>query len=124
MLFAAICLGASLHAQVVYTWNSGDILTGSITPTGTTTVNPADTLNIVSALDHDFNALAVTNNGTVNWQDGNLRSGSSGSITNTGIWNDNTTVNRQVNNAFGGGAATFTNYGTYNKTAATSDTQF
>ena len=96
-----------------YDWQGGNWSSGT-----TTTVGAGGVLTISTVVDHDYNATAIVNNGTVNWQDGNLRSGSSGSITNTGTWNDNTALNYQFNNAFGGGTAPFTNNGTYIKTGA------
>ncbi|HEY4302229.1 MAG TPA: PEP-CTERM sorting domain-containing protein [Candidatus Didemnitutus sp.] len=109
-------------AQTTFTWNSGDIVTGSITPTSVSTVGATDTLNIVTGNDHDFNGFTLTNNGTINWQAGNLRSGNSGAIINNATWNDAADT-YQLNNAFGGTALTFLNgvNGIYNKTAGGSD---
>lgn len=109
-------LACRLGAQVVYTWSGGDILTGTIVPTGVTTVTGLDTLNIQTTADHDFNGKLVTINGTANWSAGNLRSGGAGSITNNANWNDTATA--QLNSAFGGGAS-FINAatGVYTKSA-------
>jgi len=109
-------------AQTVYTWNGGDIVTGSITPSTVSTINPADTFNIATGADHDFNGARLTNNGTVNWQAGNLRSGNGGGITNNAAWNDGSN-GFQINSAFGGASTTFTNSatGVYTKTAGTTD---
>ena len=62
-----------------------------------------------------FNATALSNSGTVNWQAGQLRSGSAGSITNHNVWND--TASNALNNDFGGTAWSFINTatGTYHK---------
>ncbi len=111
--------GREVCAQTVYTWNDGDIMTGNITPTGVTTVTAPDTLNITGGTNHDFNGWLVTNNGTVNWLDGNLRSGNGGSFTNNAAWNDSS-AGSDFNNAFGGtGGTTFLNAaaGTYTKSA-------
>jgi hypothetical protein len=93
LLFAA----GGLRGQTVYTWASGDILTGVISPAGLTTVNVGDTLNIVTAANHDIGSLTVVNNGTVNWSEGPVRGG--GSLTNNAVWNDAATSN--INGAFG-----------------------
>ena len=113
LLFLA---AGSLPAQVTYTWNSGDILTGGITPAGVTTITTVDTLNIVTGNDHDFNGRLVTNNGTVSWQAGRIRSGSGGAFTNNATWND-TSDTYAFNNDYGGAGTTFINAagGTYNK---------
>ncbi len=111
------CAAQGLRAQTVYNWSGGDIVTGAITPTGVTTVNAVDTLNVITGADHDFNTLTVTNNGTVSWQAGRLRSGNAGSFNNNAIFNDSSD-GYAVNNDFGGAFA-FVNSatGTYNKTA-------
>ncbi len=106
------------RAQTVYNWSAGDILAGTITPSGVTTITPVDTLNITgTGADHDFNGLGVTNNGTVNWTIGRLRSGNGGSFTNNATWNDSSD-GYAFNDDFGGAIA-FVNAasGTYNKTA-------
>lgn len=110
-----------MAAQTVYTWNSGDIVTGSITPSGTTSVGALDTLNIVGATNHDFRGLAVVNNGTVSWQAGYVRSGDGGTFTNNAAWNDSAT-GFSINNDYGGtGGTQFINSATgiYTKTAGT-----
>jgi filamentous hemagglutinin len=111
------CAAHGLRAQTVYNWSGGDIVTGTITPTGVTTVNAVGTLNVTTGADHDFNTLTVTNNGTVNWQAGRLRSGNGGSFNNNAIFNDSSN-GYAVNNDFGGASA-FVNAatGAYNKTA-------
>src|SRR5205085_1767673 len=55
------------------TW-SGGTMSGAATGT----VTSGAVLAIGSASDHDFNARTLVNNGTVNWTDGRLRSGSGG----------------------------------------------
>jgi hypothetical protein len=87
---------------------------------GTSTFGPGLTVNLNSGHDHDFDARTLLTQGTVNWSAGRLRSGTGGSITNTGTWNDSSGYT--VNNDFGGTVSTFTNAtgGTYNKTTGTS----
>src|SRR5687767_10929990 len=95
MALAGVALASavrSAQAQTVYTWSSGDILTGIITPSGATTITAVDTLNVTGATNHDFNTRTVTNNGTVNWTGGNLRSGGGGIFTNNAAWNDTATA--------------------------------
>ena len=107
---AALWGAGMSRAQTVFTWPGGSL--------PTTVLVADDTLDITTTADHDFNATAWTNNGTVNWQGGQLRSGGAGSITNHGTWNDS--AGSSANNAYGGTAWTFTNSsdGTYNKSGA------
>jgi hypothetical protein len=97
LVAALLFAGGALRAQTVFTWTSGDILTGVISPAGLTTVNVGDTLNIVTAANHDIATRTVVNNGTVNWSDGPVRGG--GSLTNNAVWNDAATSN--INGAYG-----------------------
>ncbi|MBL9215914.1 MAG: PEP-CTERM sorting domain-containing protein [Opitutaceae bacterium] len=108
-------LAVGLRAQVVYTWNGGDLLSGSITPAGVSTVGALDTLNIVTTSDHNVAANTLTNLGTVNWLAGRVRGG--GSIANNGIWNDEATST--INADYG--AYSFLNGvgAVYNKTQGT-----
>jgi fibronectin-binding autotransporter adhesin len=113
--------GWSVSAQIVYTWSSGDLISGIIAPSSITLLPAADTLNISGATNHDFDGLSVTNNGTVNWTAGNLRSGHGGIFTNNATWND-TAGTGDFNNDYGGaGGTTFLNAatGTYLKSAGT-----
>ena len=67
ILAAGAALIVSAHrtsALTTLTWSSGSLLT-VINPA---TVGTGDVLDIVSSNDHDFNATAFINNGTVNWQ--------------------------------------------------------
>ena len=107
------------RAQTVYNWDGGDI----VTSIGVTTINASDTLHINTVADHDFNGRTVTNNGNVQWHQGNLRSGSGGTITNNANWTDSS-PSSQINNAYGGaGGTTFINAvgGTYHKTSGVTD---
>ncbi len=108
---AAALLPAAARAQFV--WTGGDL----VTAIGTNVIGSAGTLSITTGVDHDFPGTAFVNNGTVAWNDGNLRSGGGGSLTNNGTFNDNAT-NRVLNNDFNGTMSTVTNNGTWNKTAA------
>ncbi len=122
VVFALICALPGLttvHAQVVYNWTAGDIVTGTITPTGTTTVASGETLNVLTAANHDISTRTVVNNGTVHWNDGAIRGG--GSLTNNAQWNDSTTA--AMNGAFG--AFNFVNSAgaTYAKLTGTTDFQ-
>lgn len=108
-----------VHAQVVYNWTAGDILTGTITPAGTTTVAAGETMNILSSANHDIGTRTVVNNGTVHWSDGAIRGG--GSLTNGGQWNDSVTA--AMNGDFG--AFNFVNNvgATYTKLTGTTNFQ-
>src|SRR5476651_1627113 len=120
---------------ITFDWISGDINTpvsGSITPTGLTTLNTGDILNISSNANHDFDGRAIIANGTVNWQAGAgpIRSGDGGTFTNNGSFNDaaanGANVTANFNNAFNGtGGTTFINAvgASYTKTSA-GTTQF
>ncbi len=114
----ALLASAESTAQTVITWTGGDIVTGDISPVGVASAVAAGvTLHIVTDSNHDFNARAVANNGTVNWSAGALRSGNGGRFTNNNIWND-TGGSVAMTNAYGGiGGTTFVNAasGTYNK---------
>ncbi|HEX2899838.1 MAG TPA: hypothetical protein VHS96_08980, partial [Bacteroidia bacterium] len=89
--------------------------------TGTATVGATGVLNIQGTGDHNFQGHAMVNNGTVNWTAGHVRSGSGGTFTNHGSWNDSAD-GYSINNDYGGtGGTTFINAagGTYLKTAGT-----
>ncbi|MBP9914460.1 MAG: hypothetical protein KBF26_13755, partial [Opitutaceae bacterium] len=102
-----VAVGGRSAAQVTFTWSSS-------TPPVTSVIF-GDILDITTVANHDFNATALSNSGTVNWQAGQLRSGSAGSITNHNVWND--TASNALNNDFGGTAWSFINTatGTYHK---------
>ncbi|HEX2861004.1 MAG TPA: PEP-CTERM sorting domain-containing protein, partial [Lacunisphaera sp.] len=92
---------------------------GTMNNAGSTTIQGGSALTISSAADHNFDAHTIVNDGTVNWLGGNLRSGSGGTITNHGTWNDSAN-GYSVNNDYGGtGGTAFVNAagGTYLKTA-------
>jgi len=106
-----------MSAQTVFTWTSGDILTGVISPAGLTTVNVGDTLNIVSTADHDIGTRAVVNNGTVNWSAGRVRGG--GSLTNNAVWSDAATAT--INADFGAYSFVNSSGASYVKTTGTTN---
>jgi hypothetical protein len=62
---------------------------------------------------NDLSACQFTNNGTVTWSNGTVRSGNGGMIVNNGLWN--MTTDQVLNNAYGGAGTTFNNYGTLRK---------
>src|SRR5207237_4491984 len=84
---------------------------------GSLTIQSGASLAISSTATHDFNQRAITNNGTVTWSGGQLRTGNSGSFTNASGATFTDTASNSINNAYGGIAGTFANNGTYNKTA-------
>ncbi len=111
---------AGTHAfgsGTVVTWNGGNF-----NATGTTTVDAGATLVIATTGAHDFDARALVNQGTVQWDAGVLRSGHGGSILNQGLWIDGAA--NQLYNVYGGAAPVFTNAAgaTYRKTAAGTST--
>ncbi len=106
-----------MSAQTVFTWTSGDILTGVISPAGLTTVNVGDTLNIVSTADHDIGTRTVVNYGTVNWSAGRVRGG--GSLTNNAVWSDAATST--INADFGAYSFVNSSGASYVKTTGTTN---
>jgi hypothetical protein len=95
-------LGGSQTFSGGLSWTGGDM-----NDAGTTTIGGSGKLTIGSSGDHDFNAHALVNNGTVDWTGGRLRSGNGGSITNNGTFNDR--ASNAVNNDYQNTALTFTN---------------
>ncbi len=87
------------------TWNRG---TWNDSGT-TTTIASGAALTISTAGDHDYDAHAVVNNGTVNWTAGRLRSGDGGSFTNNATFNDQLAAATDINADYGNGVATFIN---------------
>ncbi|MBI4622495.1 MAG: PEP-CTERM sorting domain-containing protein, partial [Verrucomicrobia bacterium] len=115
-----LTLSQFILGPTTYIWSGGNLNTvGNITPSllNASTVAAGDHLAISTGADHDFNATAIVNSGTVNWTGGNLQSGNGGSIINNAAFNDSTTSSVQVNSAHGGTTSTFTNAatGTYAK---------
>ncbi len=125
LLAAASLVGAiTLPAQFTFTWNNGTIPASLLTS--------GQSMLITTSAEHDFNAVGVLNQGTIEWAQGRLRSGNGGSISNQGTWNDTGTSTlggtspgaSAFKNDYGG-AYTFTNAttGTYNKSGS-GDTHF
>lgn len=113
----SLLLADLIQAQVTYTWNGGTFASISPSVPPANTIAFSDTLVIATTAQHDFNATSWTNQGTVNWTDGILRSGGGATLTNSALWTD--AASGSLNNAFGGGW-TFSNAaaGTYSKTGA------
>ncbi len=106
-------LGASsLSLTGNSTWSSGDWSTAAAS---TATLASGITLTLSGTNVKDFNRRTITNNGTVNWQGGQLRTGNGGGFVNAAgaIFHDS--ASSSFNAAYGG-SASFTNHGTYNKT--------
>ena len=101
-----------------FNWSGGNWDAAATTTLAATTV-----LNLSDATDayRDFTQRAIINLGTVNWNGGYLRSGSGGSFTNAGTFNDLSTAGYAITNPFGG-TFTFTNSGTYVRNAAGTST--
>src|SRR4051812_23710319 len=62
-----LLLAPVARAQTVFTWTSGDFVTGVVTPGLPTTIASGTSLNVATGNDHDFNGRALVNNGVVNW---------------------------------------------------------
>src|SRR5947208_222175 len=95
-----LCLVAARPAQAQFAWSGSAPATNSVGNGGT--------LSIQNSTDHDYSGIAITNNGTVTWTGGRLRSGGGGSFVNNGTFNDQLAGSTDINDDFGGGA-TFTN---------------
>ena len=100
-------------------WSGGDW--NSAMAGTSTTVLATGTLNLNTGSSKDFNRRAITNEGTVNWHTGYIRSGTGGTFTNAAgaTFNDFNPSGSSLHNAYGG-TFTFTNHGTYNRNAANS----
>ncbi len=104
-------------AQVSYVWNSGDLVTGAITPSAipSNTVLVGDTLSIATSGDHDLQARTLTNQGVTTWTLGYIRGGAGSSIVNAvgATFNDLNSSSYTMHNPGWGGSFAFTNNGTY-----------
>ncbi|HVS53390.1 MAG TPA: PEP-CTERM sorting domain-containing protein [Opitutaceae bacterium] len=87
-----------------FIWTSGTFNNGD-----TTTIPAGATLQILTGADHDFDAHALINNGTINWTAGRLRSGDGGTFTNNATFGDNLTADTDVRADYGNHAASFNN---------------
>jgi hypothetical protein len=101
--------------QGALTWVNGDW-----SPSYFVTINTNSTLLIVGGGNNmNFNGVIITNNGTVKWSSGTLRSGNAGGIYNYGLWDCQS--DQTFNQAYGGAAAFFNNYGTFRKSGGASE---
>lgn len=92
-----------------YDWNGGNL--NADVDGESTTIFSTGVLNInVSTLNAEFDNRDITNQGTVNWTDGNLLSDAQGSFANNGTFND-----KLDHNHIFSGAPSFSNTGTYTK---------
>lgn len=102
--------GGSLQGSQTFSGGSISWTGGDWNSTGATTaLANSTTLAIGNATDHDFNGRAITNNGTVNWSAGRLRSGNGGAFVNNATFNDSTATSTDINNDYGGTTSSFTN---------------
>jgi hypothetical protein len=100
--------GDDLTVNGTFTWSSG-ILGGP----GNSAIAAAGILNLTTGGNKLLNAN-LTNNGIINWQDGNVFHNVTSTVTNNGTININTTIsNNWQSNA---GTCTFINNGIINKT--------
>jgi hypothetical protein len=101
---------AVLHGTIG--WSAGALA-------GIWTLATGSSLNLTTANNHDLNGMVLTNNGTVTWSDGRIRTGNGTTICNNGLW---TALNDQnVGDDFGGATTVFNNYGTFRKSGGTSE---
>ena len=97
----------------VLTWVNGN---WNGVPTATIPAN--STLLILSANNHDFANCIVTNDGTVVWSGGDLRSGGAGTtIYNYGSWDAQS--DQQLTTSGYNGATVFNNFATFRKSGGT-----
>ena len=97
-----------LPSGTTFNWSGGN---WSNSGSDSTTIASGATLNVTSAVGHDFNGRALINNGTVNLSQGSLNASGGATFTNNATFNDTST------GAFGGTGAggadlTFTNAAT------------
>jgi len=111
MQFVSGTLGGSPVISGALTW-SGGVLSGTMTIATNSSLFIAGGGNNL-----DFNGVIVTNNGTVAWSSGTLRSGNGGAIYNYGLWDCQS--DQTINQAYGGAVVTFNNYGTLRKSGGT-----
>jgi hypothetical protein len=106
--------------------NTNAVLSGTIgwsagTLGGILTLASGSTLNITAATLHDMPNCTLTNNGTVAWNNGTIRSGGGAGtlIVNNGLWDAQSDQYLTVS-GYGGGSV-FNNYGTFRKSGGTSE---
>ena len=85
---------------------------------GILTLAAGSSLNLTTANNHDMNGMVLTNNGTVVWHDGRIRTGNGTTICNHGLWD---AQNDQLMGDDFGGTAFFNNYGTFRKSGGASE---
>src|ERR1017187_8260146 len=117
------------------TWENGGNLIGTTVIQGalnwvngnwnnapTVAIPGNSTLLITSANNHDMANCTLTNNGTVVWASGDIRSGSSGTtIYNYGLWDAQS--DQQLTTAGYNGSTVFNNFATFRKSGGTNTSQ-
>src|ERR1017187_8171848 len=102
---------AGLHGTIG--WSAGFL-------EGILTLASGSTLNITTANNHDMPNCTLTNYGTVVWNGGDVRSGSSGTtIYNYGLWDAQS--DQQLTTAGYNGSTVFDNFGTFRKSGGASE---
>ena len=88
---------------------------------GILTLASGSTLNITAANNHDLPDCTLTNNGTVAWNNGTIRSGGGTGtvIVNNGLWDAQSDQYLTVSGY--GGSSVFNNYGTFRKSGGASE---
>src|ERR1019366_784545 len=86
------------------------------------TIPAGSTLLISSANNHDLPNCILTNSGSVVWNSGDIRSGSSGTtIYNYGLWNAQS--DQQLTTSGYNGPTVFNNFGTFRKSSGSKASQ-
>ena len=112
MQFVSGTLAGSPVIVGALTWSGGAL-------SGTLTIATNSSLFIAGGGNNDMNGVILTNNGTVSWSSGTLRSGNAGAVYNYGLWDCQS--DQTFNQAFGGTGVTFNNYGTFRKSGGASE---
>jgi hypothetical protein len=97
-----------------YRWSGGNLNNA-----GTTTIAAGTVFTLADTGNHDLDRRTFVNDGTVDWQGGNVRGGNASSIVNNGLWTDRIAGNAGFGRDYGGGDGEWVNNGTYRKSTDT-----
>ena len=99
--------GGVLNIKAAASWKAGSLSRQII-------IDAAHSFNIVTGNDKPMNGSVITNNGTIDWQDGNIRfDGNISALINNG----NFIISGNNSSGYNGGQLNFSNYGTITKTS-------
>lgn len=102
----------TLHGS--YRWSGGNLNNA-----GTTTIAAGTVFTLADTGNHDLDRRTFINDGTVDWQGGNVRGGNASSIVNNGLWLDRIAGNAGFGRDYGGADGEWVNNGTYRKSTDT-----